>query len=202
MTAPERREQILDATRHIVDQRGFHAVSIEAVARAAGITRPIVYEHFESLGGLLEALIRREGARALGQLSAALSLNDTRGSAREQLLGALRSYLLSVRGDPTTWRLVLMPPEGAPAALREQIAVGRNRIVGQLAELVRPGFGPGSESPDPELHARLLSAIADESARLLLTDPQRFPVERLLAHAEWVLQRMEIGAAAGRSVVG
>ena len=56
MSGPDRREQILDVTRAIVGERGFHAVSIEAVARAAGITRPIVYEHFESLGGLLPAL--------------------------------------------------------------------------------------------------------------------------------------------------
>ena len=44
---------------------GFHAVSIEAVAREAGITRPIVYGHFDDLGGLLEALVEREiAARA------------------------------------------------------------------------------------------------------------------------------------------
>src|SRR3954469_1594769 len=56
MTAEQRREQLLDATKAIVLEHGFHAVSIEAVARAAGITRPIVYGHFEDLGGLLEAL--------------------------------------------------------------------------------------------------------------------------------------------------
>ena len=60
MQAGERREQLLDATKTIVGERGFHAVSIEAVAREAGITRPIVYGHFHDLGGLLEALIERE----------------------------------------------------------------------------------------------------------------------------------------------
>ena len=65
MTGAERREQLLDATKAIVVADGFHAVSIEAVARAAGITRPIVYGHFEDLGGLLEALVERESrARA------------------------------------------------------------------------------------------------------------------------------------------
>jgi AcrR family transcriptional regulator len=42
LTAEARREQILDATKAIAAVRGFHAVSIEAVARQAGITRPIV----------------------------------------------------------------------------------------------------------------------------------------------------------------
>ena len=70
MQAGERREQLLDATKTIVAERGFHAVSIEAVAREAGITRPIVYGHFHDLPGLLEALVERETARALGQLAA------------------------------------------------------------------------------------------------------------------------------------
>src|SRR4051794_7822017 len=59
MSAAERREQLLDATKAIVVADGFHAVSIEAVAREAGITRPIVYGHFDDLGGLLEALVQR-----------------------------------------------------------------------------------------------------------------------------------------------
>ena len=70
LSARERREQLLDATKAIVARDGFHAVSIEAVAREAGITRPIVYGHFHDLPGLLEALVEREGARALRRLAA------------------------------------------------------------------------------------------------------------------------------------
>ena len=53
MTGEQRREQLLDATKSIAGADGFHAISIEAVARRAGITRPIVYGHFDDLGGLL-----------------------------------------------------------------------------------------------------------------------------------------------------
>ena len=72
MSSRERREQLLDATKGIVTRHGFHAVSIEAVAREAGITRPIVYDHFRDLGGLLDALVERETTRALAQLAAVL----------------------------------------------------------------------------------------------------------------------------------
>ena len=68
-SAVERREQLLDVTKAMVAERGFHAVSIEAVAREAGISRPIVYGHFDDLNGLLEALVLRESARALDQLA-------------------------------------------------------------------------------------------------------------------------------------
>jgi AcrR family transcriptional regulator len=190
LPAPERREQLLDVTKAIVAARGFHAVSIEAVARAAGVSRPIVYGHFDDLRGLLEALVLRESARALEQLARVLPTDLAHGEPRAQLLSALRAYLEAVRTDPDTWRLVLMPPEGAPDLLRDLLSRGRRAVVAQLAEAVRPGLGSGGPSPDPELTARTLSAIADESARLLLTDPERYPVERLEAHAGWVLEQL------------
>jgi AcrR family transcriptional regulator len=93
MTASERREQLLDVTKAIVAERGFHAVSIEAVAREAGITRPIVYGHFADLPGLLRALVEREGERALAQLAEFLPRDLASGDPREDLLAGLRGYL-------------------------------------------------------------------------------------------------------------
>src|SRR4051795_7862576 len=122
LTAEKRREQLLDATKAIVDRAGFHAVSIEAVAREAGITRPIVYSHFHDLPSLLEALVDREGARALAQLATVVPSDLGASDIRELLLAALHAYLRAAQAAPVTWRLVLMPAEGAPAVLRERIA--------------------------------------------------------------------------------
>jgi len=190
MPAVERREQLLDTTKRIVARRGFHAVSIEAVAREAGITRPIVYGHFRDLQGLLEALVEREGARALAQLAEVLPTNLTEGDPRELLLAGMRGYLEAAQADPVTWRLVLMPPEGAPDVLRKRISDGRTAVVSLLAEAVRPGLGPGRETPDPELTARMLSVLADEGARLVLTEPERFPPARILTHTRWFLDQL------------
>jgi AcrR family transcriptional regulator len=123
MSAAERREQLLDVTKQLVIEEGFHAVSIEAVARAAGVSRPIVYGHFHDLDGLLHALTDRESKRAVAQLSAVLPRDIGEGDPRQELLRALGSYLDAARSDPGTWRLVLMPPEGAPSFLRERIAL-------------------------------------------------------------------------------
>jgi AcrR family transcriptional regulator len=190
MSADQRREQLLDVTKTIVAERGFHAVSIEAVARQAGITRPVVYGHFKDLAGLLEALVERESERALGQLAGVLPHDLAAGDPRELLLSALRGYLEAVQADPATWRLVLMPPEGAPDVLREHIARGRDAVVAQLAHAVAPGVVPGRESPDPELTALTMSALSDEAARALLTDPERYPIERLLSHTRWLLEEL------------
>ncbi len=194
MRGDERREQLLDATKAIVARHGFHAVSIEAVAREAGITRPIVYGHFHDLAGLLEGLVERESGRALSQLAAVMPRDLSSGDPREGLLAGLRGYLEAVESDPDTWRLVLMPPEGAPEILREQIARGRTAVIAELAIAVGPAFAPDAPSPDPELTARTLSALADESARLVLTDPVQYPAERVLAHARWLLGHLPFGA--------
>jgi AcrR family transcriptional regulator len=192
MSAEQRREQLIDVTKEIVGEQGFHAVSIEAVARRAGITRPVVYGHFDDLPTLLEAMLDREGGRALSQLAEVLPKQFAPGaSPRQDLLAGLRGYLEAVAADPVTWRLVLMPPEGAPAVLRKRIAAGRDAVVLALADVVRPGLGPGTESPDPQLTARTLSAVSDEAARLLLTDPDEYPIQRLVAHADWLLSQLE-----------
>ena len=137
-------------------------------------------------------LLASDIGRALSQLAGVLPQQlAPDASPREDLLAGLRGYLEAVAADPVTWRLVLMPPEGAPAVLRERIEAGRDAVVLALAEVVRPGLGPGTESPDPQLTARTLSAVSDDAARLLLRDPDEYPIERLVAHADWLLSRLE-----------
>lgn len=195
MTASERREQLLDVTKALVGQQGFHDLTIEAIAKRAGITRPVVYQHFEDLESLLEAMLDREARRALAQLAAILPQELPEGAARAHaLLAALRGYLETIEADPVTWRLVLMPPEGAPRVLRETVERGREAVVGALAQVVGPGLVPDRPSPDPQLTARLLSALSDEAARLLLSDPDQYPIERLVRHADWLLQQQLLGS--------
>ena len=191
MPAADRRRQLLDAAKGIVDEHGFHAVTVESVARAAGITRPIVYGHFGDLESLLEALVERESARALSQLRDVLR-PAAGGDLAQLLLATLAAYLETVRRDPVTWRLVLIPPEGAPELLRERITAGRAAVVAVLAEVVIQAAP--AEVPDPRLTAMLLSSVADEMARLVLTDADDYPVERLVAQARWFLDRLDLSA--------
>ncbi len=188
MQATARREQLLDVTTQLVVQQGFHATSIEAIARGAGITRAVIYQHFGNLRTLLEAVIERETSRALAQVSETALRDLSEGDAKDLMLESLQAYLRAVGDHPTTWQLVLMPPEGAPESLRQSIAKGRQSVLTQLAGAVRPGLRSGYLN-DAELTARVLSAIADEYARLVLTDPTRYSPERLLRHARWWLDQ-------------
>ena len=189
LTGPERREQILDATKDLAGERGFHAISIDAVARRAGITRPVVYGHFDDLAGLLRALVEREGERAVGQLMALIPQETDAADAASVLLTSLRAFLEAVSDDPVTWRLVLVPAEGTPEILRERAMQIRAAVTQQLAAIVPTALaGDSTEpSPDPELTALTLQAIAEEAARLILERPEEYSIERAMTHTEWLL---------------
>jgi AcrR family transcriptional regulator len=193
----QRREQLLDVTREIVDEAGFHAVSIDRVARAAGISRPIVYEHFSDLAGLLGALLEREGRRAIAQVEAALPAREASGQpgagtpVTEVLIETLGAFLDAVSSDPVTWRLMLMPPEGAPTFLRTGIEQTRATVVARLTELLAPGGA--LTSPDPPMLATSIQVLAVHWARLMLLDPARFDRPRILAGARWAIDRLAAG---------
>lgn len=194
LTGPQRREQILDVTRAIVGEKGFHAISIDGVAKRAGITRPVVYTHFEDLPGLLRALIERESVRALTQLAELLPRPGDGQDPGDMLAGSLRAFLEAVHAEPITWRLVLMPPDGTPAVLREQVVTARAAVTAQLAQIAPQALAAGGRetSPDAELTALSLQAIAEESARLLLDDPDTYPIDRLVDHARWLLGLLDL----------
>src|SRR6476659_9305582 len=69
MPPEQRREQLIDAALSVIIEQGYSGVSIEAIARTAGVTRPVVYDHFPNLGSLLQALIEREERYSLEQLA-------------------------------------------------------------------------------------------------------------------------------------
>jgi hypothetical protein len=141
---------------------------------------------------LLEAVVDRETSRALAQVSETTLTDLSEGEPVELMLESLDAYLRAVRDHPTTWRLVLMPPEGAPKILRRRIEQGRRSVLAKLTQAVRPALR-AENARDAELTASVLSAISDEYARLVLTDPKRYPPLRLMRHARWWLNQPSFG---------
>src|SRR5918999_702712 len=60
MRAPERRRQLLEVARKVFGRRGYHTVTMDAVAREAGVTKPILYDHFPSKRELYLALLEAD----------------------------------------------------------------------------------------------------------------------------------------------
>lgn len=197
----ERRRQLLDAALRVIDRDGFHAVTVESVARLAGVTRPVVYDLFGDLHGLLLALVEREEQTALAMLAAIVPEDPAGLDPDELLVSGMEAFLAAVRDEPRTWRLVLLPPDGSPRALRERIADSRRRLVVQIAGLLEWGLQRrgGPHGLDHEILARLLIAAAEDAARLVLAHPRRFPPARMVGAARGMLALLPPSAAPGRA---
>lgn len=178
----ERREQLLTAAQTIALERGFHAVTIDGVARAAGVTRPVVYGAFEDRTALLTALLDRGEQRALAGLAPvlpALPGPDDDVDPDELLLRGITAYLQTVVGDPDTWRLILVPPEGAPPELAERVNAQRRVVLRTLRGLLDWGLTRRGGPPlDADLFARSVFTLAEGAARLLLEHPERWSIEQ------------------------
>ena len=73
MTGMERREQLIDVGRTLFADKGFDAVTIEEIAAKAGVSKPVVYEHFGDKTGLYEVIVDREITRLVGMVNGALT---------------------------------------------------------------------------------------------------------------------------------
>jgi AcrR family transcriptional regulator len=176
-----RREQLLDAALEVIAEDGYSGVSMEAVARQAGVTKPVVYDLFPNLGELLRALLEREEKRALAQLAEVMPSELPSVVPDELVVSGFVAFLGAVAASPTSWRLILMPAESTPAVVREEVEANRRRIAARLEELLASGLEArgGPQGLDLELAAQGLVAIAEQMARLALTDPRRYTPERV-----------------------
>jgi AcrR family transcriptional regulator len=180
MAPEQRREQLIDAALEVILERGYGGVSIEAIAREAGITRPVVYDHFTNLNRLLHAVIEREERIALEQLAEVVPEDPADHEPGELLATGVRRFLDAVASRPATWRIILLPLEGTPSIVREHVEVNRARILARIEGLVRWAL----ERPDVphtldvELTARSIRDWSEQAGRMVLTDPKRYARDR------------------------
>jgi AcrR family transcriptional regulator len=188
----QRREQLIDAALEVILERGYARISIEAIARTAGITRPVVYDHFPNLNRLLHAVIEREERISLEQLAQVVP-DDPGGQAPAELLArGVARFLEGVMSRPATWRIILLPLEGTPPIVRQHVEEGRARVLARIERLVRWALD-GSDLPrdlDAELTARAIRDWSEQAGRMVLTDPERYPPERYERFAHDFLDRM------------
>jgi AcrR family transcriptional regulator len=180
--APEvRRRQLLDAALDVLAEGGFDAVTVEAVAQRAGVTRPMVYDLFGDLQGLMLALIDREEMTALAPLLEIVGGEPGDVDPEQFLVDAILAFLRAVKANPRTWRFVLMPPRGSSGELRERIQRSRRLVAERVTALLKWGIARrgGPAGLDHALAARLIVAAGEDAARLMLAHPRRFPPERL-----------------------
>jgi AcrR family transcriptional regulator len=93
MTGKERREQLLDIGRALFAQRGFDATSVEEIALKAGVSKPVVYEHFGGKEGLYAVVVDREMSKLLAAITGALTSTGKPRQLLERAAFALLDYV-------------------------------------------------------------------------------------------------------------
>jgi AcrR family transcriptional regulator len=167
----QRREQLLDAATDLAGGRDLATLSVQDIARHAGVSEGLLYHYFPTKQALLLAAAARAAARMTAALEAAGG-----DDPREVLLAGLRAYLDHVRDDPAGWRVLLQAQSGEPARIAAAVDERSRSLALQLMGVVEP-------SPALLLAVDGFLALEKQVCRTWLDHPEvpRAAVEDLLA---------------------
>ena len=137
---PERRRpEVLDAALKLFLERGYQGTSMEAIAGAAGVTKPVVYACFPGKDELFRALLAREEERILGEIQSAFEGTDL-GDPEATLIEGYTGFLRAVARSPDVYRLIFLGEGGGNMAVAKRIQAGREA---QAEALVGAGAAVG-----------------------------------------------------------
>ena len=141
MTGKERREQLLEIGRSLFAERGFDATSVEEIAAKAGVSKPVVYEHFGGKEGLYAVVVDREMRTLLDLVTSAL----TGGHPRELLEQAAFALLDYVENYSDGFRILVRdsPVAASTGNFASLISDIATQVEGIMAmEFRRRGYDP------------------------------------------------------------
>jgi AcrR family transcriptional regulator len=177
----QRREQLLDAAMTVLEDSQLHELSMEAVAEAAGVGKPVLYTVFRTRSELVSALLSREHQRGLEQVLAGMPDDLTVHGPTGAYAATVSAFLRVVLENPARWRLILTVPDSAPHEYRDGLRRARSAILAQAEALAKVGVAldPMLADLDPTLLGHTMLSFAEMLGRLAVNDPEMYPRERL-----------------------
>ena len=177
MTGPQRREQLLDVGRRIFAAKGYEACTVEEIAAKAGVSKPVVYEHFGGKEGLYAVIVDREIGALTGGVTAALSSG---GSARSLVERAALALLDYVETSTDGFRILVRDSPagqstGSLASLLSDIAT---QVEGILASELKSRHLDPKSAP---IYAQMLVGMVALTGQWWL-DQRRFKKADVAAH--------------------
>ena len=103
LPAPRRRRQLLDVALRLFAERGYHPTSMNDLAEAAGVTKPVLYQHFRSKRALYLELLEDVGGRLRDAIGKATT---EAGTPREQVRSGFRAYFEFVAQQQLAFQLL------------------------------------------------------------------------------------------------
>jgi AcrR family transcriptional regulator len=155
MTAAGRRDEIERAAAAVFAERGYHAATIDEIARRSGITPPVVYDHFASKLDLYRRLLERTRDELLEMWGERLAGD---APAAERIPRALDAWARYVQAQPFAPRMFFAETTGDPAiaAIHREVQAQARTALGALL-----GREPGAEQIAGSAQARALEMAAE-----------------------------------------
>jgi AcrR family transcriptional regulator len=182
MTGTERREQLIDVGRRLFAERGFEGTSVEEIAAKAGVSKPVVYEHFGGKEGLYAVVVDREMQQLLDMVTSAL----TGGHPRELLEQAAFALLDYIEQSTDGFRILVRDSPvaqstGSFASLISDIATQVEHIL--VAEFKHRGY----EAKHAPLYAQMLVGMVALTGQwwLDVRKPRKADVAAHLVNLAW-----------------
>ena len=181
LPADERRDQLLDVALEVFATAGFHGASMNDVAEAAGVTKPVLYQHFDSKNDLFAALLDEVGRRMRTAIDKATA---DAVDGKDATIRGFRAYFRWVAADLDGFRLLFGGAARHDAAFAEQVRA----ITSDAATAIAPLIAADVDDDTRRLIAHGLVGLAEGSSRRLLAHGQPFDpdaVAETVARLAW-----------------
>jgi len=180
---PARRRQLLGAAREVFVAQGYHAAAMDEIAERAGVSKPVLYQHFPGKLDLYLALLDESVAELVGAVSAALA---STADNRERVPATFRAFFDYVSGAGEAFRLVFESDLSNEQAVRARLDRAMYECAEMVSEFIREDAGVSDAEAD--LLGMALVGMAQVSARYWLSTEREIDqeiAETLLSRLAW-----------------
>ncbi|GAB1821369.1 TetR/AcrR family transcriptional regulator [Herbidospora cretacea] len=178
-----RRRQLLSAAQEVFVENGYHAAAMDEIAERAGVSKPVLYQHFPGKLELYLALLDVHVDDMVARCNEALASTSDNKQRVQAAIGAFFDFVSS-QGE--AFRLVFESDLRNVAAVRERMERSLRQSADAIAEVIQEDTGCSSE--DAHLLGVGLVGMAEVSARYWLTSGGAIPKDAaagLIARLAW-----------------
>jgi AcrR family transcriptional regulator len=180
---PARRLQLLGAARHVFVAQGYHAAAMDEIAERAGVSKPVLYQHFPGKLDLYLALLDESADGLVKIVTNALSSTDDN---RERVSAAMKAFYDYVAGEGEAFRLVFESDLSNEPAVRGRLDRAMSECADMVSQFIREDAGVSSD--EAQLLGMALVGMAQVTARYWLSTGQAIPketAEQSIARLAW-----------------
>ena len=167
LNAVARREQLLEVALEVFARAGYHVASMNDVAEAAGVTKPVLYQHFESKRELYRALLDEVGTRLLAAIGTATA-GTTDG--REQTELGFQAYFRWVAEDHDSFMLLY----GGASRRDQEFSRAVRRVTNGMVQAIAPLIAADIDDEHRLTLAHALVGLAEGASRRLVERGEQF----------------------------